>query len=56
VYLETGEFHVVEVVVDGVPYVFASAYEWEDYRSRLRAIVETDSLPTPEKGWEAWNA
>lgn len=53
--LETGEVHVVEVVIDGVPYVFASACDWEDYRSRLRAIEETDKGPEPEEGWGVWN-
>jgi hypothetical protein len=53
--LAAGEVYVVEVVVDGVPYVFASECDWENYRSRLRAIEEADKCPEPEEGWGVWN-
>jgi hypothetical protein len=51
VYLAAGEVHVVEVVIDCIPYAFSSARDWEDYRSRLRAIEEMGALRNPGKGW-----
>jgi hypothetical protein len=41
--LETGEVHVVEVVVHGVPYVFSSVQDWEDYQSQMRLIEEINA-------------
>ncbi len=50
VYLDVGEAHVVEVVIDCLPYAFSSVRDWEDYRSRLNSIEET-GVPHPRKGW-----
>lgn len=56
VYLEAGEAYVIETVIDGVPYVFPSIGDWEDYRSRLLVIMGMDTSPVAEKGWKAWKA